>query len=478
MATTAAEQRLKLLNNFFEKEDDRRFVCEQQIGQGGQSFVFKVKCELPLLFDDTGLADTLGWITLKFASFTSQNELESLQTEADILKANGCAHTVHLYTVHDDPLQELKDKFGWAWMYLEYLEYGTLGQFIERYSMAMLSNVASHVPSPEVSRAVSRVVSPTDSERTILPTASQLDYQSQAAPTYALSQRTITSLGNRTSTQALPTASELNYRSQAAPGISRGPSDTSSQLATASQLGALETASPPRLPNRLLLRFFLCMVRACIGMSWPENNCDGKPELASRNQLGKATNIRHNDIHIYNMMFGPLYADGEHDKVPILTLIDFGLATMEGSVRSARRANIADMGTLMATIMCGLTDSRYSGEEIVVDLSDVGLHEELDTPASRILPDPDARHPIDPLPDIDMNLRRVVAACMALTPGKRPTLRWLEDWLTTALVLYPTSPEFESDESITNIVQSFSKFWFAFQLVCFRRVVNGSGPKT
>ncbi|KAI1267110.1 hypothetical protein F5Y18DRAFT_444077 [Xylariaceae sp. FL1019] len=397
MATTTAELRVKLFNNFFEQEDDQRFVCEQQIGKGGQSFVFKVKwyASFGTINSQRYYADVseLRWITLKVASFANHDELDNLQAEAEVLKVlSGCAHTIHMHDVHDDPLQGLKDQFAWAWIYLEYLPHGTLGQFIERYSMAGVSGIASQVQSPEASQAVSRAVSP-----------------------------------SRSSTLGFPTVSQLNYQSQTATGLFQAPTYVSSQLPTASQLGGLETASPPRLPNRLLLKLFLCMVRACIAMAWPEHNRDGNPELASRIPLGRPKNIKHNDIHMYNMMFGPLYDDEEHAKVPILKLIDFGLATMEGAVRSARQANVADVGTLMATVMCALTDRRYSGEEIVLDLSDMELDEELETPASRLLPDPDARRPIDPLPDIDMDLRRVVAACIASTPEKRPTLRWLEN---------------------------------------------------
>ncbi|KAI1770989.1 hypothetical protein F4818DRAFT_454902 [Hypoxylon cercidicola] len=102
-----------------------------------------------------------------------------------------------------------------------------------------------------------------------------------------------------------------------------------------------------RLPNRLLWRFFLCLIRSCIAMAWPD----------SRESIGsgvESSGLAHSDLHGGNVLLGNPPRDGEHIITPILKLIDFGLATewpVEGNKPGTQHTNIADIGKLMADLI-------------------------------------------------------------------------------------------------------------------------------
>ncbi|ETS87414.1 hypothetical protein PFICI_01242 [Pestalotiopsis fici W106-1] len=81
------------------------------------------------------------------------------------------------------------------------------------------------------------------------------------------------------------------------------------------------------VPNRLLWRVFLCLIKACIALAhppqWPGN--DKLPPEVWPAGTDPTAHICHSDLHIENVVFGEL--DGsEHDLVPILKVIDFGCA--------------------------------------------------------------------------------------------------------------------------------------------------------
>ncbi|KAH9991318.1 hypothetical protein F4779DRAFT_632039 [Xylariaceae sp. FL0662B] len=78
------------------------------------------------------------------------------------------------------------------------------------------------------------------------------------------------------------------------------------------------------IPNRILWRLFLCIVRACVAMAYP-------PAAGRREEVRDSvvpSTLAHFDMHNDNFMFGNLNANSlEHSLVPILKLIDFDLAT-------------------------------------------------------------------------------------------------------------------------------------------------------
>ncbi|KAF3016831.1 hypothetical protein E8E14_011012 [Neopestalotiopsis sp. 37M] len=78
------------------------------------------------------------------------------------------------------------------------------------------------------------------------------------------------------------------------------------------------------VPNRLLWRVFLCLIKASIALAYPHQSRGNRPEeWPSGTAL--TLPIVHGDIHAKNVAFGELDA-GEHNLVPIAKLIDFGCA--------------------------------------------------------------------------------------------------------------------------------------------------------
>ena len=116
----------------------------------------------------------------------------------------------------------------------------------------------------------------------------------------------------------------------------------------------------------------------------------------------------------------------------------------------------------MAGVLTLLTERKYTGEEVEVDLSGFGLRSNVLSPASGILEDSLLGYP-DPLPHIDLNLRLIIAACMATEPQDRPSLSQLSTWVYTYVSrtdaeyynYNPGGTYFESDENIRSIIQRF-----------------------
>ncbi|KAI1642266.1 kinase-like domain-containing protein [Daldinia loculata] len=217
------------------------------------------------------------------------------------------------------------------------------------------------------------------------------------------------------------------------------------------------------LPNRMLWRIFLCMIRACIDMAWPSSSSDSDEQTMQF--LDEPTGLAHNDIHGGNLMFGPP-ADGlEHAVSPILKLLDFGIAQVIhsrdfASAATGEQRNIEDIGIMMAGVLTLQTDWKYTGAEIEVDLSRLGYSSVVLSPASGIFGNPEYDEP-DPLPYIDRDMRLIIAACMASNPQDRPEIFDLERWIysevsNTQPAYYGINPggaTWESNETIYNIVQ-------------------------
>ena len=116
---------------------------------------------------------------------------------------------------------------------------------------------------------------------------------------------------------------------------------------------------------------------------------------------------------------------------------------------------------MMATVINLMTDRRYTGQEIEVDLSKLGRPSDVRSPASGILPDVEMGEP-DPRPLVDLDLRLLVAACMAAEPRLRPTLAELENWVSAAVAgnspasysWLPSGAQDETDNVIRDIVRA------------------------
>ncbi|KAI1381470.1 kinase-like protein [Hypoxylon crocopeplum] len=171
-----------------------------------------------------------------------------------------------------------------------------------------------------------------------------------------------------------------------------------------------------RMPNRLLWRTMLCLIRACVAMAWPDQGeVVGSDELTSR--------LVHNDLHLHNVLLGEPPMDEEHTFAPILKLIDFGLAREWRSwpgLYTATQKNIYDVGRLMTSII-GVT-GRHKIPQPPPQVT-IGS-DPIETDAAAILP-------FDEL--LDPEIGEIACACMATDPEERPTLQNLEEVISAAV---------------------------------------------
>ncbi|KAI0127942.1 hypothetical protein BJ170DRAFT_683764 [Xylariales sp. AK1849] len=193
------------------------------------------------------------------------------------------------------------------------------------------------------------------------------------------------------------------------------------------------------LPNRLLWRFFLCLIRTCIAMAWPpQPAADGLP-LLEHVGLQKPRGILHGDIHSGNVMIGAFEAppgEVEHDIAPPLKLIDFSSAwevSSESSSDDTTKINVFDMGTIMVELA---TLSPDAGLPLSAEDSEVVyVQERRDSPRIKtvglaLLPDADGK---DPVPNLDKDLRFLICACLAVDYQHRPGLAALASVAMTAI---------------------------------------------
>ncbi|KAI1641301.1 kinase-like domain-containing protein [Biscogniauxia mediterranea] len=89
-----------------------------------------------------------------------------------------------------------------------------------------------------------------------------------------------------------------------------------------------------KVPNTILWRFLLCLVRMCIAMAYPparrpENvNVPGPiRETIPKESPGQPARIVHFDFDPYNILIGGVSGNNEHGLTPILKLGDFGAAS-------------------------------------------------------------------------------------------------------------------------------------------------------
>ncbi|KAI1100440.1 kinase-like protein [Jackrogersella minutella] len=220
-----------------------------------------------------------------------------------------------------------------------------------------------------------------------------------------------------------------------------------------------------RLPNRLLWRLFLCLIRACIAMAWPPNRNDGAVSSEVVRHDISASNIMHNDLHTGNVLLGSPPTDAEHTIAPILKFIDFGLAGewwWGENAPSGVESNIWDIGQLMIAL---ITLERYvqiqrierPGHKPAMFASAAG-GPEIETDGNAILP---LTGDESPFPQLDPLLRRLVCSCLATKPGDRPSLEDISYNVAQAVLdrdasFYPDHPE-EQDDSI-------SKLWLEITL--------------
>ncbi|KAI0455932.1 hypothetical protein F5B21DRAFT_523154 [Xylaria acuta] len=222
-----------------------------------------------------------------------------------------------------------------------------------------------------------------------------------------------------------------------------------------------------RLPNRLLWRFFLCLIRMCIAMGWPaEKPEEEDPEPVTEIAKGRARGgLIHGDMHDQNIMFGnfiPDDPDMEHTITPILKLIDLGgMRMVEGdrdAMRGAVRENLFDIGIIMVELVTLSSDTArgiYPSESLATKFRVApSSSQELMTNGGVILPNGNT----NPYPKLDTALRGLICSCLATTPENRPAASALANVVTTCIKnrdgQFYTSRGYtkESDDDIRSII--------------------------
>ncbi|KAI1496815.1 hypothetical protein F5X99DRAFT_50760 [Biscogniauxia marginata] len=226
-----------------------------------------------------------------------------------------------------------------------------------------------------------------------------------------------------------------------------------------------------RLPNRMLWRFFMCLVRLCIGLAWPPPKPDGSTDaVLERAGYGPPNRLVHGDLHDCNVMIGPLINDPEeieHDLTPILKIIDFGAASEETGMSAiqanALTENLFDIARIMAelaTLDMGIFFALNSHQSDTTQLRLRPNGPLIASVGSGMLP---GENGVEPYPGLDPTLRNLICACLAKDRSNRPRLQSLANLVMSAIrdrdegfyVQRGDTSGFESDKSIRDIVQKY-----------------------
>ncbi|OTB04398.1 hypothetical protein M426DRAFT_11545 [Hypoxylon sp. CI-4A] len=239
----------------------------------------------------------------------------------------------------------------------------------------------------------------------------------------------------------------------------------------------------PYVPARVLWRFFLCLVRGCIAMAYSEQlskeNPDGPwkesvPDPQNPEPVFPDSKFIHFDLDPQNVLVGIALEDDEHSFNPILKINDFGLSEIWDDKRSLARKlrhilrgkwayytpeqrdtsmiwntdkNVNDPGYRMniwaiGAIMSDLVWVRHPQEgtwepqeHVIPKLDDDGNYKQVRmmTYGSHLLPPPTNKAWSEMYFDEGLvrsyprNLRALIARCLAVNPGDRPSLVELEN---------------------------------------------------
>ncbi|KAI1086527.1 hypothetical protein F5B19DRAFT_478953 [Rostrohypoxylon terebratum] len=208
--------------------------------------------------------------------------------------------------------------------------------------------------------------------------------------------------------------------------------------------------TPKKLPNRLLWRFFLCLVKALIGLTYPLN-LTGNPLVAEEIPHGfPAQSISHHDLHTANVMLGDVIMDPQHTITPALKLIDFGLAQrINPNWPKPSARDYADVAEIMISLiqMELFPLAKYIGETYWFQLDD---DTQIETKAVQLVPGtPGYTNNSEWL---DEDIRRLIIRMLAKDVSVQPVLRELDRVISKAVLErdqnFYDGAETESDEAV------------------------------
>ncbi|KAI1206532.1 uncharacterized protein F4807DRAFT_463477 [Annulohypoxylon truncatum] len=138
------------------------------------------------------------------------------------------------------------------------------------------------------------------------------------------------------------------------------------------------------LPNRLLWRLFMCLVRACLEMAYYNASLDGRPvdpktaSLATLNRI-QPGDLAHMDLGQQNVVLGAtaLDASTEHNVTPILKVIDFGEALMVDAAHEMYHQSGSDVNVrqICEVMVYVVLQRREDFNNVIVTFPNVGTFE-------------------------------------------------------------------------------------------------------
>ncbi|KAK7913947.1 hypothetical protein PG985_011650 [Apiospora marii] len=235
-----------------------------------------------------------------------------------------------------------------------------------------------------------------------------------------------------------------------------------------------EAHSIPYVPNRLLWRMFLCMIRACIAMAYippgdPVDRYDQNEEPCEDSK-GSYTHV---DMHSKNIMLGALLGDPddlEHAISPPVKFIDLDNHVLfDGGEGEGVQENVFHVGANMAQVILrddeACLDTLEAYEDDDTDPVQLRLPGKptFQTYAEKMLPNDDTDFTM-PRPELDPDLRFLICLCCAARKETRPRLAdQLLPWVLAAVrqrdaAYYDRTPycdgEEETDECILLFLQT------------------------
>ncbi|KAI1756269.1 kinase-like domain-containing protein [Xylaria castorea] len=202
-----------------------------------------------------------------------------------------------------------------------------------------------------------------------------------------------------------------------------------------------------QLPNRVLWSWFYCLTRACVGLTHEKENFKGGPlELETLQPAGEDHfPLEHRDIAARNLMI----ADSEptvpeHQLVPKLVMIDFGIATWAPNAYYAQLANMYGISMVMMYLI--VVDRALRGQVRITN------HNGIVTKAGLILPN----NGVDPFPRLDPDLRDLLVRTLNNVDAQRPELPQVFEEVRVGMMkdasAYPGNI-YETDDYIRGLLQ-------------------------